>query len=76
MSKNVVKHPQPSSRASAEEDERAKLLAWLAQYKPRTELGRKLVAKRLALLESRASILDYEELMAEARLRRGGQFDE
>ena len=36
MSKNVVKHPQPSSRASAEEDERAKLLAWLAQYKPRT----------------------------------------
>jgi len=76
MSKNVVKDPKPSGRAVTEEDERAKLLAWLGQYKPRTELGRKLAAKRLALLASGASILHSQELKAETRLRRGGQFDE
>ena len=61
---------------SAEEDERARLLRWLAGYKPRTELGHKLVAQRLALLKSGAAVLDYDELISEARLRRGGRFDE
>lgn len=75
MSKNVAKIRKPSGKPRAEQDERARLLAWLAQYKPRTELGRKLAAHRIALLEGGASVLGYEELIAEARLRRGGRFD-
>jgi hypothetical protein len=44
-------------------------------YKPRTELGRKLLALRRAYVMSGGKLLDGEAMDAEMRLRRGGVAD-
>lgn len=44
-------------------------------FKPRTELGRKLLALRRAYLESGGKLLDKDALDKELQLRRGGITD-
>lgn len=76
MSKTTVKKPRRTNNNRNEHEERAELLAWFENYKPRTELGRKLVARRLAALKAGQTPLDYEGIMREAAARRGGRRDE
>jgi hypothetical protein len=75
MKKSTVKNPH-ANRSRAEHNERDELLAWYENYEPRTELGRKLVARRIVALKAGQTLLDYKGIMREAAARRGGRRDE
>jgi len=47
MAKTVAKNPRRSNGGRTEQEQRAELLAWFENYKPRTKLGRKLVERRI-----------------------------
>lgn len=48
----------------------------LDHYKPRTELGRRLLALRGAYLEAGGKLMSWDEINEEVRKRRGGMSDE
>ena len=45
-------------------------------YRPRTELGRKLIELRRAYIESGGKLMTQDEILAEVRERRGDHDDE
>jgi len=47
----------------------------LSEFRPRTELGRRLAAMRAAIIESGIPLLNDEELAREIAERRGGVYD-
>ncbi len=48
----------------------------LKHYKPRTEIGRKLLAARRAYIEGGGMLMNWDEINEEVRRRRGGVSDE
>jgi hypothetical protein len=73
MARNLAEQPDKKSRPTNQDEERAALLADLEQMEPRTELGRKLIARRIEALKGGQELLDYDGIMREKYARRGGR---
>jgi len=64
----LLKHNARNGSASKADDV-------LSEFKPRTELGRRLAAMRAAIVESGIPLLDDEGLAREIAERRGGLYE-
>lgn len=73
MARNLAEQPDKKGRPMNQDEERAALLADLEQMEPRTELGRKLIARRIKALKEGQELLDYDGIMREKHARRGGR---